>query len=60
MRTDSYHGPMHRIALLTTGGTIEKRYVEQDGSMENTRSRRFAAACRCPATAGLRDHRARS
>ena len=27
---------MHRIALLTTGGTIEKRYVEQDGSMANT------------------------
>lgn len=27
---------MHRVALLTTGGTIEKRYVEQDGSMENT------------------------
>lgn len=27
---------MHRIALLTTGGTIEKRYVEQAGSMENT------------------------
>ena len=27
---------MHRVALLTTGGTIEKRYVEQAGSMENT------------------------
>ena len=27
---------MHRVHLLTTGGTIEKRYVEQAGSMENT------------------------
>jgi L-asparaginase len=27
---------MHRVHLITTGGTIEKRYVEQAGSMENT------------------------
>ncbi|MGI4852475.1 MAG: asparaginase domain-containing protein [Janthinobacterium lividum] len=41
---------MHRIALLTTGGTIEKRYVEQDGSMENTEPqiRRCLQALRLP------------
>ena len=27
---------MHRVALLTTGGTMEKRYVEQAGAMQNT------------------------
>lgn len=43
---------MHRIALLTTGGTIEKRYVEQDGSMENTEPqiRRCLRLLRLPTT----------
>lgn len=41
---------MHRIALLTTGGTIEKRYVEQAGSMQNTEPqiRRCLQALRLP------------
>ena len=44
--------PMHRIALLTTGGTIEKRYVEQAGSMENTEPqiRRCLQMLRLPET----------
>ena len=44
---------MHRVALLTTGGTIEKRYVEQAGSMENTepQMRRCLAMLRLPETA---------
>ncbi len=43
---------MHRVALLTTGGTIEKRYVEQAGSMENTepQMRRCLAMLRLPGT----------
>ncbi len=43
---------MHRIVLLTTGGTIEKRYVEQAGSMENTEPqiRRCLALLRLPDT----------
>lgn len=43
---------MHRVALLTTGGTIEKRYVEQAGSMENTEPqiRRCLATLRLPET----------
>ena len=43
---------MHRVALLTTGGTIEKRYVEQAGSMENTepQMRRCLAQLRLPET----------
>ena len=43
---------MHRVALLTTGGTIEKRYVEQDGSMENTEPqiRRCLRLLRLPST----------
>ena len=43
---------MHRVALLTTGGTIEKRYVEQAGSMENTepQMRRCLAMLRLPDT----------
>ncbi len=43
---------MHRIALLTTGGTIEKRYVEQAGSMENTEPqiRRCLQMLRLPET----------
>ena len=43
---------MHRVALLTTGGTIEKRYVEQAGSMENTEPqiRRCLALLRLPET----------
>lgn len=43
---------MHRVALLTTGGTIEKRYVEQDGSMENTEPqiRRCLRLLRLPTT----------
>lgn len=43
---------MHRVALLTTGGTIEKRYVEQAGSMENTepQMRRCLALLRLPET----------
>jgi len=32
----TYDVGMHRVHLITTGGTIEKRYVEQAGSMENT------------------------
>ena len=41
---------MHRVALLTTGGTIEKRYVEQAGSMENTepQMRRCLSMLRLP------------
>jgi L-asparaginase len=44
---------MHRVHLLTTGGTIEKRYVEQAGSMENTdpQIRRCLAMLRLPTTA---------
>jgi L-asparaginase len=43
---------MHRVHLLTTGGTIEKRYVEQAGSMENTdpQIRRCLALLRLPTT----------
>ena len=43
---------MHRVALLTTGGTIEKRYVEQAGSMENTepQMRRCLSMLRLPDT----------
>lgn len=43
---------MHHIALLTTGGTIEKRYVEQAGSMENTEPqiRRCLSMLRLPDT----------
>ena len=43
---------MHRVALLTTGGTIEKRYVEQAGSMENIEPqiRRCLALLRLPET----------
>ncbi len=43
---------MHHVALLTTGGTIEKRYVEQAGSMENTEPqiRRCLAQLRLPQT----------
>ncbi|MGI4757154.1 MAG: asparaginase domain-containing protein [Janthinobacterium lividum] len=43
---------MHRVALLTTGGTIEKRYVEQAGSMENTEPqiRRCLGMLRLPTT----------
>jgi L-asparaginase len=43
---------MHRVALLTTGGTIEKRYVEQAGSMENTepQMRRCLSMLRLPGT----------
>ena len=43
---------MHRLALLTTGGTIEKRYVEQAGSMENTEPqiRRCLSMLRLPGT----------
>ncbi len=29
---------MHRVHVLTTGGTMEKRYVETDGLMQNTES----------------------
>jgi L-asparaginase len=45
-------GGMHRVHLLTTGGTIEKRYVEQDGSMENTvpQIRRCLSLLRLPGT----------
>ncbi|AFL89974.1 L-asparaginase/GlutRNAGln amidotransferase subunit D [Terriglobus roseus DSM 18391] len=44
---------MHRVHLITTGGTIEKRYVEQDGSMENTvpQIRRCLSMLRLPDTA---------
>jgi L-asparaginase len=47
-----YHRRMHRVALLTTGGTIEKRYVEQAGSMENTepQMRRCLSMLRLPNT----------
>ncbi len=43
---------MHHVHLLTTGGTIEKRYVEQAGSMENTEPqiRRCLAHLRLPET----------
>jgi L-asparaginase len=43
---------MHRVHLITTGGTIEKRYVEQAGSMENTdpQIRRCLALLRLPTT----------
>jgi L-asparaginase len=43
---------MHRVHLLTTGGTIEKRYVEQAGSMENTvpQIRRCLSLLRLPDT----------
>jgi L-asparaginase len=43
---------MHRVHLLTTGGTIEKRYIEQAGSMENTdpQIRRCLALLRLPTT----------
>ena len=43
---------MHRVHLITTGGTIEKRYVEQDGSMENTEPqiRRCLSLLRLPET----------
>ena len=43
---------MHHVALLTTGGTIEKRYIEQDGSMVNTEPqiRRCLAQLRLPET----------
>ena len=43
---------MHRVHLLTTGGTIEKRYVEQAGSMENTEPqiRRCLSLLRLPET----------
>ncbi len=43
---------MHRVHLLTTGGTIEKRYVEHAGSMENTEPqiRRCLALLRLPET----------
>lgn len=43
---------MHRVHLITTGGTIEKRYVEQDGSMENAEPqlRRCLALLRLPDT----------
>ena len=45
-------GGMHRVHLITTGGTIEKRYVEQDGSMENTvpQIRRCLSLLRLPDT----------
>ena len=48
----SYDGSMHRVHLLTTGGTMEKRYVEQAGSMENTipQIRRALALLRLPET----------
>ena len=44
--------PMHRVHLITTGGTIEKRYVEQAGSMENTdpQIRRCLSLLRLPTT----------
>jgi L-asparaginase len=44
---------MHRVHLITTGGTIEKRYVEHAGSMENTHPqiRRCLALLRLPTTA---------
>ena len=29
---------MHRVHVVTTGGTMEKRYVETDGLMQNTES----------------------
>ena len=43
---------MHQVHLITTGGTIEKRYVEQDGSMENTvpQIRRCLSMLRLPET----------
>ena len=51
-RGSRYHRSMHRVALLTTGGTIEKRYVEQAGSMENTepQMRRCLSMLRLPGT----------
>jgi L-asparaginase len=33
---DDTIGAMRRVHLLTTGGTMEKRYVEQNGEMRNT------------------------
>src|SRR5262245_9829511 len=36
-RTLGYPDPM-RVAILTTGGTIEKRYDEADGSLRNRES----------------------
>lgn len=52
MNRDPYHRSMHRVVLLTTGGTIEKRYVEQAGSMENTepQMRRCLSMLRLPGT----------
>ncbi len=43
---------MHRVHLLTTGGTMEKRYVETDGLMQNTESQipRCLARLRLPET----------
>lgn len=43
---------MQRIHVITTGGTIEKMYSEQDGSVENLESRieRYLARLRLPDT----------
>lgn len=43
---------MHRVHVVTTGGTMEKRYVETDGLMQNTESQipRCLARLRLPAT----------
>ncbi len=43
---------MHRVHVLTTGGTMEKRYVETDGLMQNTESQipRCLARLRLPET----------
>jgi len=45
------HGP-HRIHLLSTGGTMEKVYSEQTGSVVNDESKidRYLARLRLPAT----------
>ncbi len=44
---------MRRVHLITTGGTIEKRYVEQAGAMQNTEPqiRRCLQMLRLPETA---------
>ncbi len=44
---------MHRVHVVTTGGTMEKRYVETDGLMQNTESQipRCLARLRLPETA---------
>ncbi len=43
---------MHRVHVVTTGGTMEKRYVETDGLMQNTESQipRCLGRLRLPGT----------